>query len=361
MKLHKSDFFEKIIIKFYAPKLKNKTNFFRLLAVSQKAGLWIRDALISIKKSESNKGLAIILWDLIQQLTQWEKLSNAMKNHDYFFKNDEIALINAAETMWNMPEILNDIAKELENLEWINQKIKKAITYPAILISLSAIAVIVLLTVVMPTIVKMFPDETSLPKITQIMLWVSNFLKKAWIVVLAWIWGIIILYKFLYEFFLPFKIVIDKLLISIPVVSGVTKTFYMYRFSKLLWQFYSAWVSPVVALSLISDIFKNFLYKKKTREIREDLETGFNFFESMEWSNLFDPILVQIIHVGEETWDIKSILLKISKFYHNLLKTKISILLSIIEPMLMVFIATIIWLIIWSIFLPIVSIVNTIQ
>jgi len=357
----KSDFFEKIIIKFYAPKLKHKTNFFRLLAVAQKAWLGIREALISIKISEQHKWVSIILKDLINQLTQWETLSNAMKNHDYFFKTDEISLISAAETMGNLPEILNDIAEELENLQEINQKITKAITYPIILISLSAISIIILLTVVMPIIVQMFPDKTTLPPITKFMLWLSDFLSNARILVIAIFVGTIILFKALYEFVLPFKIIIDKLMVNIPVVSGVTKTFYMYRFSKLLWQFYSAGISPVVALDLISDIFKNFLYKKKTKEIKEDLETWFSFFEAMEWSNLFDPILIQIIHVWEDTWDINTILLKISSFYHKLLKNKISILLSIIEPMLMVFVAIIIWLIFWSIFLPIIDMVDTIQ
>ena len=79
-------FFEKFIIKkFFAPKLKQKTNFFRLLALAQRSGLWLRDALFSIKRSETNKGLIMIIQDLIDQLTQWYTLSQAMKSHSYFF------------------------------------------------------------------------------------------------------------------------------------------------------------------------------------------------------------------------------------------------------------------------------------
>lgn len=360
-KILKSDFFEKMVIKLNAPSLKEKTNFFRLLAVAQNAGLGIRDSLISIKNSEKNKGFVIIIEDLIRQLTQGQPLGKAMENHDYFFKLDEIALIRSAETMWNMPEMLNEIANELENFQAINQKIKKALTYPLVLIWLSIWAVIVLLIFVMPTIVSMFPNQETLPTITKLMLKVSNFIKFAWPFLGVGLVGFIILYKFLYQFFLPFKIFIDKLLISLPVISWVVKTFYMYRFSKLLGQFYTSWVSPVLALQLMSEIFENFLYKKKAIEIKRDLEAWFNFYESMEWSSLFDPILVQIIHVWEDTWDTAQILMKISTFYRNALQTKIDILMSVIEPLLMIIIASIIGVIVGSIFLPMADMVNVIK
>jgi len=361
MKTEKSDFFAKLIVKLNAPKMKEKTNFFRLLAVAQKAGLWIRDALISIRKSEKNNGFVIIIDDLINQLTQGLPLGKAMENHDYFFHLDEIALIKSAEEMWNMPETLEEVAAELENMQRITQKIKKAITYPAVLIVMSILAVIVLLIFVMPTIVGMFPSQDSLPGITKFMLKASDFLKYARpFLVMISLW-LAILYKFLYQYVLPFKMFMDKLFITVPWVSWVTKTFYMYRFSKLLWQFYSSWVSPVLALQLMSEIFNNFLYKKKAIEIKRDIEAWFNFYESMEGSTLFDPILVQIIHVWEDTGDTANILLKISSYYRDILQTKIDIMMGIIEPILMVFIASIIGVIVWSIFLPMADIMNTIQ
>jgi type II secretory pathway component PulF len=86
----------------------------------------------------------------------------------------------------------------------------------------------------------------------------------------------------LYAKVLPFKIFIDKLAVTTPVLSGVVKTMYMYKFSRLLSQFYYAGISPVLALKLISNIFENFEYKKKIIEIKKDLKSGFTFFESME-------------------------------------------------------------------------------
>ncbi len=362
MEVGKLWFFEKFIIKkFFAPKLKQKTNFFRLLALAQRSWLWIRDALFSIKNSEKNRGLIIIIEDLIGQLTQWSTLSQAMENHEYFFQEEEVALVKSAENMGNLPEILDEIAKELENSERINAKIKKAMTYPAVLIVFAIIAVTILLIYVIPTIVSMFPNQESLPSLTKFMMSASSFLQRTRYIIGLIAIAIVLAYRFLYTYALPFKIFIDKLMVTIPAISWVVKTYYMYRFSKLLSQLYSAWVSPILSLKLMENIFTNFFYRKKVIEIRENLNAGFSFAESMEWSSLFDPILVQIIHVGEDTGNITEVLEKMADFYHDMLQNKIDILMSLIEPLLMAGIAVIIWVIVWSIFLPMADLVNVIK
>ena len=354
-------FFEKFIIKLQAPTLKEKVNFLRLLSVAQKAWLGLRDALISIKKSENNIRLKAIIEDLILQLTQWSNLAKAMENHDYFFQTDEIALVRSAEAMWNMPDVLEEMAQELENYEQIIQKIKKSITYPVVLIGFAIIAVVILLIFVIPTIITMFPPEAKLPTITIIMINASNIIKSSRYIMIALVIWIFFLYKFLYSYILPFKIVIDWILLRIPVVKWVIKTYYMYRFSKLLWQFYGAWVSPVTSLKMIAEIFNNFYYKRKCINIKDDLTLWFTFAESMEWSILFDPILVQIIHVWEETWNIWEIMNKMSIFYRENLKTKIDILMSLLEPLLMAFIAILVWMMVWAIFIPMADLVNVIK
>ncbi len=355
----KSDFFEKLIIKLNAPKLKNKTNFFRLLAVSQKAGLWLIDSLNSLQKSEENKGLRIIIKDLIRQLSQWVSLADAMGNHDYFFLVDEVELVRSSQVTGNLVETLYDIAEELENIEKINNKIKKALIYPVMLIGISIIAVALLLMFAIPSIVSIFPED-GIPSITVFMMSVSGFLQKSWyILVLLWIW-LVILYKFLYSNVLPFKIFIDKMAVTLPVIGWVVRTSYMYKFSRLLSQFYAAWINPVVSLKLMSNIFKNYEYKKKAIEIKKDLETWFTFFESMEWTKLFDPILVQIIHVWEDTGTTTEVLNRISGFYKEQLSTKIDVLMWFLEPFLMIFIAGMIGIIVASVFIPMASIVTAI-
>ena len=135
----------------------------------------------------------------------------------------------------------------------------------------------------------------------------------------------------------------------------------MYRFSNLLGQLYGGGVSPVVSLKLLEEVFNNFHYKKKVIEIRKDLEAGFTFAESMQGSDLFDQILIQIIHVGEETGNISDVLKKMSDFYRDLLQTKIDILMAVLEPFMLAGVAIVIGLIVASIFLPMADLVNVIQ
>lgn len=360
-KTNERSLLESLILKLNMPWLKHKTNFFRLLSLTQKAGLWMRDALISIRKSETNKWLVVILEEIIKKINEGTTLSTAMRSLWYFFTEDEIALVESSEIMWNLPDVLVQISWELENSQALKQKIQKAISYPSILIIFSIIAVVVLMIYVIPWIVSMFPSEESLPQITKIVMHLSDFLKANWHWLFFLIATIIITYKVLYKYFLPFKAIIDGIMISIPVIKDVTKTFYMYKFSNTLWQLYNAWVNPVLALKLISNIFSNFHYKKKVIEIKRDLKWWFTFSESMEWSKLFDPILVQIIHIWEETWTISSILTKISWFYRWQLETKIDVLMAFLEPIILAMIAVVIWWIVASIFLPMAEVLNTIK
>lgn len=355
------EFLQWLYIRLNAPSLKKKTNFFRLLALSQKAGLWIRDSLISIKKTEKHPGLLYIIDDMIEQLNQWLSFSATLRNHMYIFKEEEIALIKSAETIGNLPDVLEEVSEELENDQRINQKIKKASTYPVVLLLFSVIAVVVLIIFVIPTIVGMFPTQDSLPWITVFMLNTSDFIKHYWYVILFTIWWVYTSYTLLYKFFLPFKILIDKILITIPVVSDVVKTFHMYRYSKLLGQLYSWGISPVVSLKLIANVFSNFHYKKKVLEIQSDMKSWFWMAESMEWSTLFDPILTQIISVWENTWNMSDVLKRISTFYRELVQNKIDMLLALIEPFLMAFIAVIIGIVVGSIFIPMADMVNVMK
>jgi type II secretory pathway component PulF len=118
----------------------------------------------------------------------------------------------------------------------------------------------------------MYPSQAKLPVITKDMLSVSTFLKNARIVLVFLLIGAVILYKFLYKYFLPFKIFIDKIMLSIPAVAGVIKTLYMFKFSRLLGQLYGAGVNPIVSLQLMTNSFANFFYKRKAKEIRANLE-----------------------------------------------------------------------------------------
>ena len=170
-------------------------------------------------------------------------------------------------------------------------------TYPTMVLLMAIGAVIVILTTVLPQMVTMYPNADNLPGITKFMLGISDWIKINWPFLVVGVVGVVGGFSILYKKVILFRIFIDKLFISTPVIKDVVKTLYMYKFANLLSQFYEAGVSPVVSLKLLGNIFENFHYKQKMIDVRSDLESGFTLYDSLASSTLFDPILIQIINV----------------------------------------------------------------
>ena len=351
---------DSFVVSINKPSLDEKANFFRLLAVSQKAGLWVRDSLKSLQQWEKHKWMLLIIESLVEKITEWVSLAEAMESQPHFFKSDEIELIRSTEITGNMVQTLEEIADSLESSQEINAKVKKASMYPIMMIWLTVVAVIVLLIKVFPTIVDMY-EGIELPGITQFMLNLSDYLKVNWYKLLIGVIAVVIAYNVAYNHRLLFKIWIDKLLILTPVVGNVVKLFYMSRFASLLAQFYEAWVSPIVSFKLLASIFDNFHYKRKMIEIRNSINAWFSIYDSLEWTDLLDPVLVQIINVWENTWALPTVLGRIAPFYASSLKNSIDWMMAVLEPVIMAFIACVVWVLLGAIYIPMADMVNVIQ
>jgi len=175
---------EEIWLNLNKPSGLKKISFFRLLAVTQNAGLWLKDALMSLRDSERDPKLRMIIVWLLDEINKWYSLSEAMRKYDYFFTPAEIALVESAEKMGNLPQVLSEIADDLETFAKIKWKIKWAMTYPVVVIIFSMLAVYVLLNKVVPIVVDLFPSKDKLPGITKFVLALSDFVQTKWFFVL---------------------------------------------------------------------------------------------------------------------------------------------------------------------------------
>lgn len=352
--------FQNLILFFKKPSLKQKVTFFRLMAVTQRAGLGIRDSLISIKESEKHPWMREILNWIIDIINQWYPLSDGMQEYRYFFSSSEIALIKSSETMWNMPEVLENISSELESFLQLRSKIKWAMTYPAVVLIFSIIAIIILLDKVVPVIVWLFPSVDKLPEITKFVISLSELIKTKGYFFLMWFIWFVFSFLYLYKYNIEFKKLIDEILLKIPMIWQLVRNYNHYRFSKLLSDYYNAWVSPTIAFNEISMILGNYHYKNKIKDISEDLKMWLGITESIAWSWLFDQVLIQVLQIWEKTWNIWEVLSSMSKYYKTELETQIEWLTKLIEPFLMAFVAIIIWTIAAAVFLPMADLISTI-
>lgn len=348
------NFVEQMLWKITKPNTEVKTNFYRLMAVSQEAGLGMRETLKGIAFAETNDAMKSIINEVLKDVNEWMSLGKSFGTFPHFFETYEIELINAAEKMGNLPQVLRDLSLELEANDKTNTRIIKAMTYPIGLFLFAIVAVAVLLIFVIPTVMDLYKgQEDKLPWITLFMIDASNFMQKAWYWIFGWIVGWTIVFSILYNTQILFKKNVDLAMIKIPWLKHVVINFYMYKFSKLLGDLSNAGVSPVDSLDQMRKIFSNYHYKVKMQAMKTDLENGFSFSDSVEWSELFDPVLIQIIMVGEKTWNLAPILLTMANFYQYQLGLKIDALVGMIEPVLMGFIAAMVGWIVAAIFLPI--------
>ena len=239
-------FLDKLQATIDKPWLKNKTNFYRLFSVSQKAWLGMIDALNALLTSEEHKGMRIVLQDLIDQLSEWMELGDAMERHRDLFWQDEIELVKASQIAWNLVETLNDIADNLEQSGDLSWKIKKAMMFPIILFFGAIWAALYIDISVLPNITWLFQDQEALPWITKTMMHISEWFLANWYYLLLGIFSVIVSFVFSYRKILPFKIFIDNLTITMPIISPVVKWNYQYKFAKQLSQFYAAWMNPVL-------------------------------------------------------------------------------------------------------------------
>ena len=175
-----------VITNMNKPNLAEKANFFRLMAVSQKAGLWVRDSLKALREWEKSKWLLLIIDNMIESLTEWASLAESMEipSCAHFFNSDEVELIRSTEITGNMVQTLEEIANNLESSQEVEAKVKKASMYPAMMLWFTAVAVVVLLILVFPSIIEMYWDPSELPWITKFMLKASDFLQAHWIKIL---------------------------------------------------------------------------------------------------------------------------------------------------------------------------------
>ena len=348
---------EELFLKLNKPKMENKAIFFKLLAVTQNAWLWIRDALITIRKAEPHPGMQVILKNVIKQINEWESLSEALVNSSDIFSISEIELIRSAEQMGKLPEILENLAEELEKSEILKKKIRSAMMYPMVVISVAIIAVIILLVQVIPNIIKVFPPGVELPWITKFVIASSDYIQNNYMKIIIFLISLPIIFSIIYKKVLPFKIYVDKAILKVPVIWQMVKLFYRYKFSKIMSDSFESWLSPIVALEQISRIFQNYHYRKKVQDVKKDIELWLEMAESFEWSWLFNPILIQILWIWEESGNIWEVLWKMANFYREELDVKLEWITKVIEPILMVFVAWVIWTIVAAIFLPMVTLI----
>ncbi|HEY2421897.1 MAG TPA: type II secretion system F family protein [Neobacillus sp.] len=333
-------------------KLQHFVIYLRQFATLLKAGVTVVDATAILAVQTESKGLKKALLDVEQELREGNALSEAVSKHKKIFTPMFINMVNAGEVSGNLDETLERLADHFEKQHDTRQKIVSALSYP-IAVGVIAIAVVIfLLVAVVPTFVKMFADMGGqLPAITRFVLAASHFMQSFWWLVALIIFAIVFLITYLKKSTRT-KYYFDYALLRMPIFGNMLQKAALARMMRTLSSLFSSSVPILQAMAIVERVVENEVIAKVIRESRNSLEKGRSMTEPMKTHWAFPPLVTQMIAIGEETGALDAMLSKIAEFYEKEVENGTDRLKSLIEPLMIVVLASLVGTIVTSIMMP---------
>ncbi len=330
-------------------------NFSRQMTTMLRAGMSVTKSLGLIADGiKKPVRLREMIEDIKESVEQGSSFSEALAKYPVQFNDLYIALVRAGEDAGVLDETMDKIATNMEKSETIKKKVKKAMTYPAIVI-LAAIGITaVLLIYVIPVFESFFADFGSeLPAITKIVVAFSRALRD-WGWIIPVIAGILIYLFFWYKKRnREFQRRVNKFSFKIPVLGGILRLGSMARFSRTLESLFESGVPLVKGLHATAPATGSVIYEEATKEIAKDVENGAQLNFAMQTTERFDAFSVQMVGIGEESGNLGTMLGNIASFYEEELDYRIDNLTTMLEPMIMAFLAVVIGTLVIAMYLPI--------
>jgi len=332
----------------------------RQIATLLEANMSIIDALKITADQINNKDLITILYSLREDVIQGKRLGQSMMKYPGVFNNTYSSLVTAGDSSGNLDTIFNKLADYLEESASIRQKVISALTYPFILIGFSIIVIISLLVFVLPQVINQFIKAgAELPLITKLLLGLSNNIFIILFVILAMSIGLTLLYKkFISE--KNNHISAHKQFLKIPLIGNFILTSEIERFSSTMALIMESGTNLDTALDESAKVFNNKYLNSLIIEAKNDVIEGKDFIYSLNQTNIFPEIFIQLISSGYKSGNIIKMFHKSSSFLKNEIETKRSVFLSLLEPLVIIFMGGFIMLIVLAILIPIMQ-MNTLS
>ena len=343
-------------------KVKNKDIVImtRQIATLLEANTSIIDALKITADQIYNKDLITILYSLREDVIQGKRLGQSMMKYPGVFNNTYSSLVTAGDSSGNLDTIFNKLADYLEESASIRQKVISALTYPFILIGFSIIVIISLLVFVLPQVINQFIKAgAELPLITKLLLGLSNNIFIILFVILVIYIGLALLYKkFISEE--NNHISAHKQFLKIPLIGNFILTSEIERFSSTMALIMESGTNLDTALDESAKVFNNKYLNSLIIEAKNDVIEGKDFIYSLKQTNIFPDIFIQLISSGYKSGNLIKMFHKSSSFLKNEIETKRSVFLSLLEPLVIIFMGGFIMLIVLAILIPIMQ-MNTLS
>ncbi|NLM27941.1 MAG: type II secretion system F family protein [Clostridiaceae bacterium] len=341
-------------------KTADLAQFCRQFSIMLEAGISIAAALDVLKAQTVNPTLKECLNDIYNNIQKGISLSSVMRSFPDIFPPILISMVEAGEVSGQLDKVFIRMADHFEKEYKQKQKLKAAMTYPVIVFVIAVLVVVIIVVKVIPTFGEALAGmNVELPKLTQIMLNVSNFFTRYWYLVLFGLVVLIFGIKMMSKTNRGKK-VLDNAILKIPIAADVIKTMLTARLSRALATLLSSGVLMLESLEITRRVLNNSILDEKMEKAIESVKQGRSLTQSITEMQYFPPLVLSMLKTGEEAGNLDETLEKAADFYEDQTGDKLQKLMTFIEPMIMIGLGGVVAFIIFSVLYPMLSVYQNI-
>ncbi len=353
--------YDRILNFFQRVKINDLMIFTRQFATLLASQVPINDSLRNLYQQTSKPILKEVIGEIILDIQAGFSLSQALGRHPNVFSEFYINMIKSAEVTGRLSEVLDFLADYLEKQSILISKIRNALIYPAFVVGLFILAVLVMVTLVLPQITPIFKEaNVELPFFTKILMSSGEFIKDWW-------WGLVILFVVFILLIINYsqtqegKIVFNEISLRLPILGTMFQHLYISRFAESTRVLIKGGLTIPQAVEISSHTIGNYVYKDLLHEAAQKIRQGQLLSEALKDLTYFPPLVSQLIAVGETTGRLDTLLEKISDYYRRQVEDKTNNLVELIQPILLVVIGLLVTGLFASILLPLYRLTQSFQ
>lgn len=342
--------------------LAEKTNMVESLGIMLKAGISISRSLQILVNQSKNLKMKNILGQIYNQVQAGKSLPDAMAEFPSVFSNIFVSMVKVGDMSGNLEKSLEYLSIQLHREADLKSKVKGAMIYPSVIVGAMVIIGVLMSIFVLPKLTSIFKDfSTTLPLMTRVVISFVDFMSSNAVMTILGMIGIITAAIIAYRTYLG-KRMFNVLIVHFYVISGIVKKVNLARFSRVLSSLLKSGIPIVQALEVSSESMSNLLYRELVADAAMKVKLGKNLADSLgQDENLFPPLVVQMLQVGEESGTVADILEQLAGHYEEEVDTVLRNLSSIIEPLLLLIIGGVVGVLAVALISPIYQISQTIN
>jgi type IV pilus assembly protein PilC len=333
---------------------KDLTLFTRQLATMMKAGVPLLQSFEIVAKGATNPAVAKLLTDIKTDVETGSALAAAFRKFPLYFDQLFCNLVAAGEQAGILETLLDRLATYQEKTLAIKSKIKSALFYPIAIIAVAFIITAVIMIFVIPAFKQVFAGfGADLPAPTLIVMAISDWFVANWYIIFPIVGGSIYGFLEAWKRSVAVQIFMDKLMLKVPIFGNLIRISAIARWTRTLATMFAAGVPLVEALDSVGGAAGNYVYAAATKQIKQEVSTGTSLTMAMENSKVFPSMVLQMCSIGEETGALDGMLGKVADFFEAEVDDAVEALSSLMEPMIMVVLGTLIGGMVIAMYLPI--------